>query len=142
MATWLVYGMGAAFFAGLTALFGKMGVENINSNMATFIRTIVVLVVSAIFLSITSDWQRVDKLSTRTVIFLILSGIATGLSWLCYYHALKNGAVAQVAAVDKLSIIFAIVLAAIFLGESLTWYTVCGGILIAAGCIVMIIPKF
>jgi transporter family protein len=142
MATWLVYGLGAAFFAGLTALFGKMGVENINSNMATFIRTIVVLIVSALFLTITSDWQKVDKLSTRTIIFLILSGIATGLSWLCYYRALQTGAVAQVAAIDKMSILFAIVLAAIFLGESLTWYTVIGGLFIAAGCIVIILPKF
>ncbi|MBC7712264.1 MAG: EamA family transporter [Rhizobacter sp.] len=140
--TWIIYALGSAGFAALTALFGKMGVENVNSNMATFFRTFIIMIVAAIIISINSEWQRVDKFSSRTIIFLILSGIATGLSWLCYYRALQLGHIAQVAAVDKLSVAFAIILAALFLGESLTWQTAIGGLLIVAGSIVIALPKF
>ncbi|AUN99714.1 EamA family transporter [Bacteriovorax stolpii] len=139
---WLVFALGSAFFAGLTALFGKMGVENVNSNMATFVRTIVILFVSASIITMNSEWQRVDKFSSRTIIFLVLSGIATGLSWLCYYRALQLGHVAQVASVDKLSVAFAIVLSALILGESLTWQTALGCLLIISGSIVIALPKF
>lgn len=140
--SWMFFALGSAFFAGLTALFGKMGVENINSNMATFLRTIVILFVSAAVVSINSEWQRVDKLSTRTLVFLTLSAIATGFSWLCYYRALQLGHVAQVASVDKLSVVFAIILAAFFLSESLTWQTAIGALLIVSGSIVIALPKF
>ncbi|MBC7428797.1 MAG: EamA family transporter [Bacteriovorax sp.] len=140
--SWLVFALGSAGFAALTAIFGKMGVENVNSNMATFFRTFIIMIVSAIIISINSDWQRIDKFSSRTIIFLVLSGIATGFSWLCYYRALQLGHVAQVASVDKLSVALAIVLAAIFLGESLTWQTAIGGMLIVAGSIVIALPKF
>lgn len=139
---WLVYALGSAIFAALTALLGKMGVENVSSNLATFIRTIVILFVSAAMVSMNSEWQRVDKLPSRTIIFLVLSGIATGFSWLCYYRALQLGHVAQVASVDKLSVAFAIILAAIFLGESLTWQTAIGALLIVSGSIVIALPKF
>ncbi len=139
---WLFFALGSAFFAGLTALFGKMGVENVNSNMATFVRTIVILFVSASIITMNSEWQRVDKFSSRTIIFLVLSGIATGLSWLCYYRALQLGHVAQVASVDKLSVAFAIILSAFILGESLTWQTALGCLLIISGSIVIALPKF
>lgn len=139
---WLIFALGSAFFAGLTALFGKMGVENVNSNMATFVRTIVILFVSASIITMNSEWQRVDKFSSRTIIFLVLSGIATGLSWLCYYRALQLGHVAQVASVDKLSVAFAIVLSALILGENLTWQTALGCLLIISGSIVIALPKF
>lgn len=135
--SWFIFALGSAFFAGLTALLGKMGVENVNSNMATFIRTAVILFVSALFVSMNSEWQRVDKLPHKTIIFLVLSGIATGLSWLCYYRALQLGHVAQVASVDKLSVVFAIVLSAIILGETLTWQSVLGCLLIVSGSIVI-----
>jgi transporter family protein len=140
--SWLIFALGSAVFAALTALFGKLGVENVNSNMATFFRTIIIMIVSAIIISINSEWQRIDKFSSRTIIFLVLSGIATGFSWLCYYRALQLGHVAQVASVDKLSVALAIILAAIFLGESLTWQTAIGGMLIVAGSIVIALPKF
>lgn len=139
--SWMFFALGSAFFAGLTALFGKMGVENINSNMATFLRTIVILFVSAAVVSINSEWQRVDKLSTRTLIFLTLSAIATGFSWLCYYRALQLGHIAQVASVDKLSVVFAIILAALFLSENITWQTALGALLIVSGSIVIALPK-
>ena len=139
---WLFFALGSAFFAGLTALFGKMGVENVNSNMATFVRTIVILFVSASIITMNSEWQRVDKFSSRTIIFLVLSGIATGLSWLCYYRALQLGHVAQVASVDKLSVAFAIILSAFILGERLTWQTALGCLLIISGSIVIALPKF
>lgn len=139
---WLVFALGSAFFAGLTALFGKMGVENVNSNMATFVRTIVILFVSASIITMNSEWQRVDKFSSRTIVFLVLSGIATGLSWLCYYRALQLGHVAQVASVDKLSVAFAIILSAFILGEILTWQTALGCLLIISGSIVIALPKF
>ena len=110
--------------------------------MATFVRTIVILFVSASIITMNSEWQRVDKFSSRTIIFLVLSGIATGLSWLCYYRALQLGHVAQVASVDKLSVAFAIVLSALILGESLTWQTALGCLLIISGSIVIALPKF
>ena len=135
--SWFIFALGSAFFAGLTALLGKLGVENVNSNMATFIRTIVILVVSALIISMNSEWQRIDKLPSRTLLFLIFSGIATGLSWLCYYRALQLGHVAQVASVDKLSVAFAIFLSAIILGETLSWQSILGCILIVSGSIVI-----
>lgn len=135
--SWIIFALGSAFFAGLTALLGKMGVENINSNLATFIRTIVILLVSALIISANSQWQKIDTLSTKTLLFLILSGIATGFSWLCYYRALQLGHVAQVASVDKLSVVFSIILAAIVLGESLTWQSILGCLLIVSGTVVI-----
>lgn len=135
--SWFIFALGSAFFAGLTALLGKLGVENVNSNMATFIRTIVILVVSGLIISMNSEWQRIDKLPSRTLLFLIFSGIATGLSWLCYYRALQLGHVAQVASVDKLSVAFAIFLSAIILGETLSWQSILGCILIVSGSIVI-----
>lgn len=139
--SWMIFALGSAFFAGLTALFGKMGVENVNSNMATFLRTIIIMLVSAAIITLNSEWQRIDRLSSRTLIFLALSGIATGFSWLCYYRALQLGHIAQVASVDKFSVVFAIILAALFLGEALTWQTILGALLIVSGSIVIAWPR-
>ena len=136
--SWVLFALGSAFFAGLTALFGKIGVEGINSNLATFIRTIVILIVTAAILSLRAEWQPDATIQPKTWLFLVLSGIATGLSWLCYYRALQLGPVSKVAPIDKLSVVFAIALGVLFVGESLSWPIAIGGGLIVAGSIVMI----
>jgi bacterial/archaeal transporter family protein len=134
---WKIFALGSALFAALTAIFGKIGVSEINSNMATFVRTIVILVVTALLLTGKNEWQRIDQMSLRGVLFLILSGIATGLSWLCYYRALQLGPVSKVATIDKLSVILVILFAALFLGEDLTWKTGLGAGLIGGGIVLM-----
>ncbi len=134
---WLPFALGSAFFAALTAIFGKMGVTEMNSNLATFIRTIVILVVTAGIISFRSEWQSPKPVSAYSLTFLVLSGIATGLSWLCYYRALQLGPVSLVAPVDKLSVALAIVLGIFFLGEHVTWQVAVGGSLIVAGSLVI-----
>lgn len=135
---WVLFALGSAFFAGLTAFFGKIGVAGVNSNVATFIRTIVILIVTAGIISTRNEWQRPDSITPNTWLFLVLSGIATGLSWLCYYRALQLGPVSKVAPIDKLSVAFAIVLGILFVGEKLTWPVALGGSLIVAGSVVII----
>jgi transporter family protein len=137
--SWVGFALGSAFFAALTALFGKLGVAGINSNMATFIRTIVILIVTAGILSLRSEWQKPQGISASSWIYLIISGIATGLSWLCYYRALQLGPVSKVAPIDKLSVAFAIILGILVVGERLTWQVALGGSLIVAGSIVNIV---
>lgn len=137
--SWQLFAIAAAFFASLTAIFGKLGVMSLNSNYATFIRTVVILVVTAAIVSARHEWQRFDTVSRSAVLFLVLSGIATGFSWLCYYRALQLGPASKVSPVDKLSVIFVILLSAIFLGEALTWKVVAGGALILAGSIVVML---
>jgi len=137
--SWLLFALGSAFFAALTALFGKLGVAGINSNLATFIRTIVILLVTAGILSLRHEWARPPGLPASSWIFLVLSGIATGLSWLCYYRALQLGPVSRVAPIDKLSVAIAIVLGVLLLGEQLSWPLVIGGGLIVLGAIVIAI---
>lgn len=136
--SWALFALGSAFFAGLTALLGKLGVAGINSNMATLIRVVVIFVVTAAIVASRSEWQRLDTIAPRTWVFLVLSGIATGLSWLCYYRALQLGPVSKVAPIDKLSVVVAIVLGLVFAGEAFTWPVAVGGALIVAGSIVMI----
>jgi transporter family protein len=135
--SWQVYAVGSAFFAALTALFGKIGVSGVNSNFATFIRTLVILGVTALILSWRQEWQRPQSVSRHTYTFLVLSGIATGLSWLCYYRALQLGPASRVAPVDKLSVALAIGLAVVFLGESLSWKAALGGAMIVAGSVIL-----
>ena len=135
--SWLLFALGSAFFAALTALFGKLGVAGINSNLATFIRTIVILLVTAGILSLRNEWARPSGLPVSSWVFLVLSGIATGLSWLCYYRALQLGPISKVAPIDKLSVAIAIVLGVVLLGEQLSWPLVIGGGLIVAGAIVI-----
>lgn len=136
---WLPFALGSAFFAGLTAVFGKIGVAGVNSNLATFIRTVVILGVTAVIVSLRDEWRAPSAIEPKTWLFLVLSGVATGLSWLCYYRALQLGPVGKVAPIDKLSVAFAILLGVLFLGESLSWPVAIGGALIVAGSIVMIV---
>ena len=136
-ADWRVFAIGSAFFAALTAIFGKVGVSEINSDLATFLRTIVILLVTALLIFARQEWQRPDSLSTKGVLFLVLSGGATGLSWLCYYRALQTGPASRVAPIDKLSVIFVVLFAVSFLGERLTWKVGLGGILVTVGAVLM-----
>ncbi len=135
--SWLLFALGSALFAALTALFGKLGVAGINSNLATFIRTVVILFVTAGILSLRQEWARPSGLPLRSWVFLALSGVATGLSWLCYYRALQLGPVSKVAPIDKLSVAIAIVLALVFLGEKPSLSLLVGGGLIVAGAMVI-----
>jgi transporter family protein len=134
---WLVFALGSAVFAAMTALLGKLGVSEINSNLATLIRTGVILIVTLGIVALRHDWQPLDKLSGFGCAMLVLSGIATGLSWLCYYRALQLGPASKVAPIDKLSVVFVIIGAICILHESLTWKTALGGALITAGAIVI-----
>jgi transporter family protein len=135
--SWLLFALGSAFFAALTALFGKLGVAGLNSNLATFIRTVVILAVTAGILSLRGEWARPAGLPWQSWLFLVLSGIATGLSWLCYYRALQLGPVSKVAPIDKLSVAFVIVLGFLVLGERPTLPVLVGGALILAGALVI-----
>ncbi len=135
--SWQWFALGSAFFAGLTAILGKLGVAEINSNLATLIRTVVILVVSALLVSWRREWEPLNKLSWPGVLFLVLSGITTGLSWLCYYRAMQTGPASGVAPIDKLSVVFVIVLACLFLGEPLTWRVLLGGALVAGGVLLL-----
>jgi transporter family protein len=133
---WFVWALLSAFFAGLTAVLAKVGVQQIDSNMATAIRTVVILIF-AWAVALATKNQTFSQIGQKTWIFLILSGIATGMSWLCYFRALQLGEASQVAPVDKLSVVVAIALAAIFLRESLTWHHWVGGALIFTGAVVL-----
>ena len=131
--SWQLWALLSAAFAALTAVFAKVGVENINSDYATLIRTLVILAIAAGIVAATGAWRPAGEVTPRTYLFLILSGAATGLSWLCYFRALKLGDAARVAPIDKLSVVLVAVFAAIFLGERLSAAGWAGVALIAAG---------
>jgi transporter family protein len=133
---WLSWACLSAVFAGLTAVLAKVGVQGIDSNLATAIRTAVVLVF-AWLIALAGPGRALDTVSARGWLFLILSGLATGASWLCYFRALQLGDASRVAPVDKLSVVVAMALAVVFLGEHLTWQHCVGGVLIVAGTIVV-----
>jgi transporter family protein len=133
---WLYWALLSAFFAGLTAILAKVGVKDIDSNLATAIRTTVILVFAWSIVSFTGI-QSVSSIPSKTWLFLVLSGLATGCSWLCYFRALQLGEASRVAPVDKLSVVVAIALAAVFLHEVLTWQHWVGGTLIVCGTIVI-----
>jgi bacterial/archaeal transporter family protein len=135
--TWLAWALLSAFFAGITAVLAKIGVENVNSNLATAIRTTVILVIVWGIALVTAPAGSLTLPGRRTLLFLSLSGAATGLSWLCYFRALQLGEVSRVAPIDKLSVVFAIVLAAIILRERLTIQHAIGGGLVVAGSLVL-----
>ena len=138
---WRIFALASAGFAALTAIFGKLGVssgaEPMNSNLATLLRTAIIFAVTALLVSFRKEWKMPAELDAKAVLFLILSGIATGASWLCYYRALQLGPASKVAPVDKLSVAIVIVLAGVFLGEQLTLKTVLGGLLVVAGSVVL-----
>lgn len=137
LASWQFWAALSATFAALTAIFAKIGVENVNSDFATFVRTIVIVVVLAAMLSATGQWHSPMSISSRTYLFLILSGLATGASWLCYFRALKLGDAARVAPIDKLSVVLVAVFGAVFLSEKLSAANWVGVALIAGGAILV-----
>lgn len=136
---WWVYALLSALFAALTTIFAKVGVSQINSNLATAIRTVVILVIAWGIVFATQGQAQLGTLSRRTLVFLVLSGIATGLSWLCYFKALQLGKASLVAPVDKASLVMIVVLSALFLGEPLTWQSTLGSALIVAGTLIFIL---
>jgi transporter family protein len=131
--SWQFWALMSAIFAALTAVFAKVGVAGINSDFATLIRTCVVIVVLALIVAATGQWQPPSEISRRTWIFLALSGLGTGASWLCYFRALKLGDVARVAPIDKLSIVFVALIGVVFLGERLSGANWIGVVLFGAG---------
>ena len=136
-ASWQFWAVLSAVFAALTAIFAKVGVENINSDFATLIRTVVILLVIAAIVAATGQAQALGSISGRTYAFLALSGLATGASWLCYFRALKLGNAAQVAPIDKLSVVLVAVFGAVFLGERLGPTNWLGVALIAVGAVLV-----
>ena len=135
--SWQAWALLSAVFAALTAILAKVGVQNINSDFATFVRTIVVLMALAAILAVTGQYQRLDSVPLRTYLFLILSGLATGASWVCYFRALKLGNASLVAPIDKLSVVLVALLGVAFLGEKLLLRNWAGIILIAIGAVLV-----
>ncbi|MDR0823326.1 MAG: EamA family transporter [Endomicrobium sp.] len=136
---WIIYALLSAFFAALTAIFAKIGVENVNSNLATAIRTGVILIMVWFIVFITGKQSGIAAISQRNWVFLILSALATGASWLFYFRAIQIGEVSKVAPIDKLSILITILLAFIILGEAVSIKTIVGSLLITAGALVLIL---
>ena len=136
---WFILALASSLFASLTSILAKIGIENVSSNLATAIRTTVVLVMSWGMVFLTNTHSGISEISRRSWLFLILSGLATGISWLCYYKALQIGNASKVVPVDKLSVVFTIILAALFLHESFTVKSLIGCILIAAGTLLMVL---
>lgn len=134
---WLVYALGSAFFAALTAIFGKIGVAELPSNFATLIRTVVILLVTSLFVTVQREWQPLASVSKHSLLFLVLSGMATGLSWLCYYRALQLGPASRVAPIDKLSVVMVILFSFVFLREAFSIKVLIGGALITIGSILI-----
>lgn len=135
---WWIYALLSAAFASLTAIFAKIGIQNVNSNVATAIRTVVILLVAWGIVFFKNEHKTMGNISRYSLTFIILSGIATGLSWLFYFKALQMGEVSKVAPVDKLSVALTIVLSVIFLHEALSWKAALGAGLIIAGTVVLI----
>jgi transporter family protein len=136
---WIVYALLSAVFAALTSILAKIGITGVNSTLATAIRTAVVLVMAWGMVFITGTQSGIKDIGQKSWLFLILSGLATGASWLCYYKALEMGEVSKVAPIDKLSIVFTLILAFAFLHETASAKSIIGGILIAAGTLVMVL---
>jgi len=136
---WFVFGILSAIFAALTSILAKIGIEGVNSNLATAVRTIVVVLMAWFMVFITGNQNGIVDISKKSWIFLILSGLATGASWLCYYKALQLGEASKVVPIDKLSIVITILLAFIFLGEQITLKTLIGCCLIVTGTFIMIL---
>ena len=138
---WILFALGAAFFAALTSVFGKLGVADINSNLATFIRTIIVLLSLAFILFATGQFTRPGPISGKSWAFLVLSGLGTGASWLCYFRALKLGPATLVAPIDKLSVVLVALFGVAFLGERPSLNGWLGIALIAAGAVLIVVKS-
>ncbi len=137
---WLILAIASSVFAALTSILAKVGIEGVNSNLATAIRTGVVLVMSWAMVFVTGAQSGIGDVSKKSWIFLILSGLATGASWLCYYKALQVGKASQVVPIDKLSVVITLVLAFVLLHETFTLKSLVGCVLLAAGTLVMFLP--
>lgn len=137
---WLFYAAGSAIFASLTAILGKIGIENINSNLGTAIRTAVVLVMAWGMVAVTGKRKLLGQIKAKEMVFICFSGLATGASWLCYYHALQNGLVSVVVAVDKLSVLVTIAFAWLVFGERLTLRSMAGLVCIVVGTLLLVLP--
>jgi transporter family protein len=135
--SWQIWALLSAGFAALTAIFAKVGIENINPDFATFIRTIVILVVTAGILAALGEFQPLGSISGRSYLFLLLSGLATGASWLCYFRALKLGKASQVAPIDKMSVLLVALFGVVFLGERLSGANWLGVAMIAGGALLV-----
>lgn len=136
---WLLFAILSAVFAALTSILAKIGIEDVNSNLATAIRTVVVVALSWGMVFITHAQSGLSEISRKSWIFLILSGVATGLSWLCYYRAIQTGEVSKVVPIDKLSVVITLVLSFIFLHEEFTTKSAVGCVLIAAGTLLLVL---
>ncbi|MBQ1458837.1 EamA family transporter [Butyrivibrio fibrisolvens] len=136
---WFMFALLSAVFAALTSILAKIGIEGVNSNLATAIRTVVVVIMAWGMVFLTSTQNGISEISKKSWIFLILSGLATGASWLCYYKALQVGEASKVVPIDKLSVVITLVLAFVFLHEQLTVKSVIGCILIGAGTLFMVL---
>lgn len=135
--SWIIWALLSAGFAALTAIFAKIGIQNVNSDFATFIRTLVIIAVLAVILTTTGNWQSPTTISGRTYTFLVLSGLATGASWICYFRALQLGDAARVAPIDKMSVVLVAIFAVVFLGERLSSVNWLGVVLITSGTILV-----
>ena len=144
---WLIFAILSAVFAAATAVLAKIGIDGVDSNLATAIRTVVVVIMAWAVVIVAHRighpgqnlGAMISSISSRSWLFIILSGIATGASWLCYFYAIKNGDVSKVVPIDKCSLVLTIIFAVIFLGESFTWKTILGCLLLLAGSIIMIL---
>ena len=136
---WLLFALLSSVFAALTSILAKVGIEGVNSNLATAIRTVVVVAMAWGMVFLTNTQGGISEISRKSWLFLILSGLATGASWLCYYRAIQMGEVSKVVPIDKLSVVITLVMAAVFLHEKFTPKSVIGCILIGAGTLVMVL---
>lgn len=136
---WFVFALLSAVFAALTSVLAKVGIEGVNSNLATALRTCVVLAMAWLMVFITHTQSSIGSIGRKSWVFLILSGLATGASWLCYYKAIQMGSVSKVAPIDKLSVVITLILAVIFLHEDFTVRSAIGAVLITAGTVLMVL---
>ena len=136
---WMVFAILSAVFAALTSILSKIGIDGVNSNLATAIRTVVVVGMAWLMVFVTHAQSGLSDISKRSWIFLILSGLATGFSWLCYYKALQLGDASKVVPVDKMSVVLTLILAFVFLHEQFTWKSIMGCVLISAGTLFMVL---
>lgn len=136
---WLIFAILSAFFAAATAVLAKIGIDGVDSNLATAIRTMVVLLMAWGIVFVTHAEVGIGAISTKSWLFLILSGLATGASWLCYFYAIKMGDVSKVVPIDKCSLVITIILAALLLGEAFTWKTFIGSLMIVGGTLIMLL---
>ena len=139
MADWMLFALGSAVFAGVTAIFAKIGVEAVPSNVATLVRTVVIFAFTVLLISLRREWPHSVQISSRSLLFLALSGLTTGCSWLCYYRALQNGPASLVAPLDKLSLPLAVLLAVLVLGERLSVGQWAGASLMTLGAVFLVV---